>query len=82
MLAETISIKIASVQCFCLLKLGVEVQVTAPVVQCALECVLQSHVVAGTPPRVFLPVVFGMMLTGKLSSPQGIRSARVAAVST
>ena len=40
-----------------------ELPVTAPVVQCALKGIARSHVAAGTPRRVRLPVSFGMLLT-------------------
>lgn len=42
---------------------------TAPVVQCALRGIARAHVTAGTPPRLHLPVSFGMPLAGKTLIP-------------
>ena len=46
-----------------------ELPVTAPVVRCALKGIAGSHVAAGTPRRVGLPVSFGMPLTGETLIP-------------
>ena len=54
-----ISGKYAEVQYFHQLRVGVELLVTAPVVQCALRSMARTHVTAGTPRRVRLPVPFG-----------------------
>ena len=68
-LANTISGKFAAVQYFHRLNVGVELPVTAPVVQCALKSISRSHAAAGTPRRVRLPVSFGMLLTGETLIP-------------
>ena len=64
-LANTLSGKFPAEQYFHQLKVGVELPVTAPVVQCALKGIARSHVAAGTSRRVRLPVSFGMRLTGE-----------------
>ena len=46
-----------------------ELPVTAPVVQCALNGIARSHVAKGTPRRVRLPESFGMLLTGEAFVP-------------
>ena len=68
-LANTISGTFAAVQYFHRLKVGVELPVTAPVVQCALKGIARSHVVTGTSRRVRLLVSFGMLLTGETLIP-------------
>ena len=67
--ANTIAGKFAAVQCFHRLHVGVELPVTAPMVQCALKGIARSHVEAGTPRRVRLPVSFSMLLTGETLVP-------------
>lgn len=47
----------------------VKLPVTAPVVRCALTGISRSHVAAGTPRCVRLPVSFGMRLTGEIIIP-------------
>ena len=41
----------------------------APVVQCALRGIARAHVTAGTPRRVRLPLLFGMLLVGETLIP-------------
>ena len=76
-LANSISGKFAAVQYFHRLRVGVELPVTAPVVQCALKGIARSHVSAGTPCRVRLPVSFGMILTGGIFIPSWGPEGRV-----
>ena len=76
-LANTISGKFAAVQYFHRLNVGVELPVTAPVVQCALKGIARSHVAAGTPRRVRLPVSFGMPLTGESLVPSWGQEGKV-----
>ena len=64
-LAGTISGKLAAVQYFHRLEAGVELPTTAPVLKSALKGIARSHVVAGTPRQVRLPVSWGMLLEGK-----------------
>ena len=64
-LANTISGKFVALQYFHRLKVGVELPVTAPVVQCALREIAQAHVAVGMPRRVRLPVSFGVLLAGE-----------------
>lgn len=71
LLANTISGIFAAVQYFHRLKVAVELPVTGPVVQCALRGIAQTHVTAGTPCHVRLPVSFGMLLAGKILMPTG-----------
>ena len=68
-LANTIAGKFAAVQYFDRLDVGVELPVTAPVVHYALKGIARSHVEAGTPRRVRLPVSFSMLLTGETLVP-------------
>ena len=69
-LANTISGKFAAVQYFHQLRVGVELPVMAPVVQCPLRGIARAHVTAGTPRRVRLPVSFGMLLAGETLIPR------------
>lgn len=54
-LAYTIAEDFYAVQYFHRLHVGVELPVTPPVVQCALQGIARSHVEVGTPRRVRLP---------------------------
>ena len=68
-LAYTISVKFAAVQYFHRLRVGMELPVTAPVVQCALRGIARAHVTAERPCRDRLPVSFGMLLAGETLIP-------------
>ena len=49
--------------------MGVELPVTAAVVQCALRGIARAHVTAGTPRRVRPPVPFDILLAWKILIP-------------
>ena len=68
-LANDISGKFAAVQYFHLLRVGVELPLTATVVRCALKGIKWSHVAVGTSHRVRLPVSFFMRLAGEIIIP-------------
>ena len=75
-LAGTISGKLAAVQYFHWLEVGVELPTTAPVLKSALKGVARGHVATGTPRQVRLPVSWGMLLDGRVSSPLGVPGER------
>lgn len=69
--ANTNSGKLAALQYFRQLHVGVKLPVTAPVVLCALKGIAHPHVAAGirTPRRIRLPVSFVMLLTREILIP-------------
>ena len=61
----TISGKLAAVQYFHRVSLGLEIPTKLPLIKRTLQGISRSHTLAGTTPRVRLPVSWGMLLGGK-----------------
>lgn len=80
-LANTISGKLAAVQYFHRLRVGVQLSVTAAVVQWEFRGIAQAHLAAETPRRVRLPASLGMILSeGTLIPSWGSEGKRFGAV--
>lgn len=67
-LASTISGKLTAVQHFHRLEASVELDLSSPMLKCALRGIARNHVAMGTVRRVRLPVSWQMLLDGESAS--------------
>ena len=63
--AGSISSKLAAIQCIHRVDVGIELSIRSPLIKRVLQGISRSHTLAGTRPRVRLPISWGMLIKGQ-----------------